>query len=48
MLSGFSVISFSYAPDVSFSEGFSLTLLMPVLARSFSYTPEASFGNKFI
>ena len=48
VLSGFSLISLSYAPGASFSEGVSLTFLMPVLVRSFSYTPEGSFGSRFI
>ena len=39
------VRSFSYTPDVSFSEEFLLlALLMLVFVRSFSYTPHASFG----
>ena len=40
------VRSFSYTPDVSFSENFLLHSLLLVLEKSFPYTPHARFSEE--
>ena len=42
------VRSFSSTPNVSFSEEFSLLLLMRVLVRSSYYTADANFSEEFL